>query len=267
MRSCGSVFRLRFIAGLQYRAAAASGLVTQFVWGGMELLAFSAFARADAAALPMELSQIAAYLWLQQAFLALFMVTSWDPALSDLIETGAVAYELVRPVDPYPYWFCHLAAGRVARAALRCWPILLFAVLLPEPYGLTLPPSAAHFALFLLSAVLALAVVTAFLLLINLVVFHTLSARGPKLVLGSLADLLSGAIIPLPFFPDGLRQAVEYSPFGAMQNLPLRIYCGNLSTPEALQGVALQLVWLAALSLLGQRWMRSALRRVVIQGG
>ena len=54
-------------------AAALAGLATQFAWGFMELLAFSAFYRADPTAFPMSFEQTVSYIWLQQAFLALFM--------------------------------------------------------------------------------------------------------------------------------------------------------------------------------------------------
>ena len=73
-RVYGSFFRLRFINGLQYRAAAYAGVATQFAWGFMEILLFHAFYQTDPAAFPMEFSQLAAYVWLQQAFLALFML-------------------------------------------------------------------------------------------------------------------------------------------------------------------------------------------------
>ena len=65
-------FRLRFSMGLQYRAAAVAGIVTQFFWGAMELLAFRAFYDADPAAFPMAFQATASYVWMQQAFLALF---------------------------------------------------------------------------------------------------------------------------------------------------------------------------------------------------
>ena len=42
MRAYAAVFRMKFAGGLQYRAAALAGLATQFAWGFMELLAFSA---------------------------------------------------------------------------------------------------------------------------------------------------------------------------------------------------------------------------------
>ena len=45
MKKYLSFFRLRFIHGLQYRTAAVSGMVTQFVWGSMEILLFRASIR------------------------------------------------------------------------------------------------------------------------------------------------------------------------------------------------------------------------------
>ena len=43
MKKYLSFFRLRFSMGLQYRAAALAGIVTQFFWGFMEIMAFRAF--------------------------------------------------------------------------------------------------------------------------------------------------------------------------------------------------------------------------------
>ena len=48
-------FRLRFSVGLQYRTAALAGIVTQFVWGSMEVLMFRAFYRSDPGSFPMTL--------------------------------------------------------------------------------------------------------------------------------------------------------------------------------------------------------------------
>lgn len=68
MKKYLSFFRLRFSMGLQYRTAALAGVITQFVWGFMEIMIFRAFYQADAAAFPMSLSATASYVWLQQAF-------------------------------------------------------------------------------------------------------------------------------------------------------------------------------------------------------
>jgi len=56
-------------------------------------------------------------------------------------------------------------------------------------------------------------------------------------------------------------------PFAAMQNMPLRIYSGNISGTDALTGIALQIFWLAVLLLIGRLMMNRALKRVIVQGG
>ena len=55
MKKYWSFFRLRFSMGLQYRTAAIAGMVTQFFWGGMNILVYRAFYESDAAAFPMTL--------------------------------------------------------------------------------------------------------------------------------------------------------------------------------------------------------------------
>jgi ABC-2 type transport system permease protein len=59
-----SVFRIRFINSLQYRAVVIALIITRFVWGLMEILAFSAFYRAGPDAFPMEFSQTVSYIWM-----------------------------------------------------------------------------------------------------------------------------------------------------------------------------------------------------------
>jgi ABC-2 type transport system permease protein len=83
----------------------------------------------------------------------------------------------------------------------------------------------------------------------------------------SLVDFLGGSIIPLPFLPKGIRQVVELLPFASMQNVPLRVYSGDISGLEIYERAALQLFWVFAMVWLGKRLMQTALKRVVVQGG
>ena len=43
MNKYQALFRIRFTNSLQYRSAAFAGMVTQFVWGMLEIFAFRAF--------------------------------------------------------------------------------------------------------------------------------------------------------------------------------------------------------------------------------
>lgn len=124
MRKYQAFFRIRFINTLQYRSAAIAGMATQLAWGLMEILAFHAFYQADPSAFPMTFQQTVSYVWLQQAFLSLFMLWFFEAEIFNTITTGSIAYELVRPMNLYNRWFCQSAANRLAKAVLRCGPIL-----------------------------------------------------------------------------------------------------------------------------------------------
>jgi len=262
-----AIFRIRFINALQYRAAAIAGMATQFVWGFMEIFAFAAFYRVNPSAFPMEFSQVVSYIWMQQAFLALFMMWFWENDIASSISQGSIAYELVRPLDLYNRWFCQAAANRMARALLRCSPILIVAFIIPQPYRMSLPLNLTQFMLFIVSAGLSLGVVISFSMLVYISLFYTLSPVGIRIIVAVLSDFLAGATIPLPFFPDRIRAIVELLPFASMQNMPLRIYSGNITGEDAIKGIALQFFWLCALFIIGRCAMNRALKKVVVQGG
>lgn len=267
MRKYFAFFRLRFSMDLQYRAAAFAGIVTQFVWGTMEILMFRAFYKADPAAFPMSFQATASYVWMQQAFLALFMAWMLENDIFDAIVNGNIAYELCRPINVYRMWFARSLANRLAKASLRCLPILIVALLLPAPYGIMLPVSPGAFLLSILTLFLGTGVTVSFCMLIYMVSFFTISPAGIRMVAVSGVEFLSGAVIPLPFFPDGMRHFLELLPFASMQNVPLRIYSGDLAGNTMWQAVFLQIFWLLALTLLGEFLNRMAMRQVTVQGG
>ena len=262
-----ALFRIRFIHTLQYRSAAIAGMVTQFVWGMMEILAFHAFYQTDATAFPMTFQQTVSYVWMQQAFLSLFMLWFFENEIFEAITSGSIAYELARPMDLYNKWFCQSIANRLAKALLRCLPIFGIAFLLPAPYRLVLPANLTTLLLFLLSLLLSLGVVVSVSQLIYISTFYTLSSIGVRVVVGAIGEFLAGGIVPLPFFPQPFRQLAELLPFAAMQNVPLRIYSGDLQGFDALDSLLLQIFWLITLLMLGKWWIKKALQRVVVQGG
>lgn len=267
MKKYLSFFRLRFSMGLQYRAAALAGIVTQFFWGAMEILAFRAFYEADPAAFPMTFQATVGYVWLQQAFLALFAAWMFENEIFESISNGGVAYELCRPVDIYGMWFSRSAANRLSRAVLRCSPILLVAAFLPEPYGMPAPASLPAFIFFIITMFLGLLVTVSFCMLVYIITFFTVSPRGVRMVAVSMLEFLEGGVIPIPFFPDSIRRVLELLPFAGMQNTPLRVYTGDIGGTDVYRAVALQIFWLIIMVLGGWLLSRKAVKRVVIQGG
>ena len=260
-------FRIRFLAGLQYRAAAWAGIATQFVWGGMTLLMFRAFYQNGENRFPMEFQALSSYIWLQQSLLALFMTWFYDNDIFDSITSGSIAYELCRPCDLYTMWFVKNMAVRISRVVLRCLPILIVAALLPAPYGVRLPPNWGSFVLFLLSLVLGFCVLVAFSMLVYISAFFTISPMGIRILATSVMEFFAGALIPIPFFPEWLQPVMYALPFASMQNTPFLIYAGHWTSADAWSGLGVQLLWLITLVLIGRLLMARALKKVVVQGG
>lgn len=260
-------FRLRFSMGLQYRAAAAAGVVTQFAWGFIQIMIYKAFYEGGSESFPMSFSATASYIWLQQAFLALFAAWMMESEIFDSIVNGNVAYELCRPVRIYNMWFARSLANRLSRAVLRCLPILAVAIFLPAPYGLSAPASLFHFIVFLITMILGLLVTVAFSTVIYGLTFFTISPQGLKIVFTSMVEFFAGAVIPLPFFPEKVQRVMELLPFAAMQNVALRVYSGGMTGEYMRKIVFLQMMWLVILILWGRLLCRYAERKVRIQGG
>lgn len=267
MRKYLAFFITRFNMGLQYRVAALAGLACQFFWGAMAILAFKAFYDTDPASFPMALPAMSSYIWLQQALLTLLTMGGIDNEFFNVIENGNVAYELCRPVDVYAMWYSRSAATRVSNALLRCIPVLIVAALIPAPYGLMAPPDLLTFLTFLLSLLLALAVINSMGMIVYMITFHTITPRGVRLIAVNICDFFSGDIIPLPFFPAGFKDFVELLPFSATANVPLRIYSGDLHGPEMVKLLLLQAFWAVVLIAVGKVIEQRELRRVTIQGG
>ena len=262
-----SFFTIRFSAGLQYRAAALAGIATQFFWGLMEIRMFMAFYRSDQSAIPMEWDSLVSYIWLQQALLAMFMLWFFDGSIFDEISSGGVALELCRPCDIYSMWFIKNCATRLSKTLLRCVPMFVITFLLPEGYRMTLPVDLGRFILFFVSLWLGFIVVIALSMPVYISAFYTLSPMGVRLMVSTIGEFCSGAIVPLPFLPESVQRVLNLLPFASMQSTPFLIWGGSLDLYGALNAIALQIFWAVVLILFGRLWMRAALKRVVLLGG
>lgn len=262
-----SLFRVRLLNGLQYRAAALGGLSTQFFWGIMLVFIYAAFYSGAGESGGLSYKDLVTFIWLQQAFLSLVFLYDWDSELLDMITTGGISYELCRPINLYQVWYTKLLSKRVARASLRSIPVLVFALILPYPYNLSLPASPISFCLFLVTLSLGLFLLVAISMLIFISIFKTMSPAGSIGIFGIIGEFFSGMTIPIPLMPQWLQRICMILPFRYTSDLPFRVYSGNIAANEAFMGIALQLIWIMVLIPTGAFIMRRVTRLSVVQGG
>lgn len=267
MTSYISYFRLKFLTGLQYRIAALAGMSTQLFFGFVYVSIYIAFYESGGTNLPMSLNQLVSYVWLNQAFLALIYSFYKDKEIISMIKSGNVCYELARPQDLYFMWFSKIYGDKLSKTALRFLPVLLIACILPSPYRLVLTTTPLIFLIFIISLFLSSVLVTLIALLFHVICLFTLDEKGIVNIFMVLSDLLSGLVIPIPFFPKYLQNISDILPFRYVSDFPFRLYVGNIPIEEGILGIFVQIIWIIILVVLGKLLTNKALKKATIQGG
>lgn len=262
-RSYLAVLSARFRTLLQYRAAAFAGFGTQLFWGLIRIMIFEAFYRSSSAPQPMTYEEVVTYIWLSQAFL-IMLPFNGDADVRDLVRSGNVVYELVRPLDLYTFWYSRAIALRTAPGLFRALPMFITASLF---FGLQMPPSWASTGAWALSMIGALLIGAAITNLLNISLLWTISGEGIAILVSACTWLLSGIVLPLLFFPEWAQTVIDALPFRYVMDIPFRFYMGQIPPHEIGYHFPIQLAWLLVLVALGRIVLAHGTRRLVVQGG
>ena len=168
-----------------------------------------------------------------------------------MVRTGTVAYELVRPVDLYAFWYSRALANRIAPTLLRSAPLFCLALLF---FGLQAPtsPAAAAAAAWALATVGAILLGGALSNLVNVSLLWTIAGEGTIQMLGICIYVFSGMVVPLPLFPDAFQPILDFMPFRGLADTPFRLYMGHIPASQVWSVVGHQLAWTLALVGLGR---------------
>ena len=268
MRVYLSLFKIKFMNNIQYRAAALAGISTQFFFGIVFIMVYLAFYQSsNTINAPMEWRELVSYLWLNQAFFSLVYIWQKDREFLNMIKDGNIAYELCRPINFYKKWYTTMYGNRIAAVLLRFSPVLLVAFLLPEPYKLYLPISISAFIFFIIALIISSFLVTAIMILFHIITFFTLDERGIMTFLMVTGEIFAGGTIPISFFPSFLQKIAYILPFRYIADLPFRIYSGNVTISNAIPDLIGGVIWLIVVIILGYLLSQKATKKAVIQGG
>ena len=263
MKAYLSVFRMRWKMELQYRGAVVGGILCQIFFGLIYVALYRALYAGKPQAMP--LSSVVTYVWLQQAFFR--MLLSSDEDLMDKIRTGNIAYDLCRPMQLYGFYYARIAAQKLLGSLLRAAPMVIFAVCLPEGWGIRLPASPAALAFAVLGLAFGFLCMCAMENLIMAFSMRTLDFRGVSAMMHLLTMLLSGNVLPLTLFPDSWQRAITALPFAQLLDAPIRLYTGERQLRDASGALGMQALWTVLLISLGLLLWRKNQKRLIVQGG
>ena len=245
-----------------YRAATIAGVFTNTVFGFLLAYVLLAVYRERPDVGGFDAIDAVTFTFVAQALLMTLGMFS-DTEMADRIATGDVVVDLQRPYD-HQAWWAGVSYGKAVYYVLyRGIPpfvagALAFHLRLPTPGGALA---------FVASLALAVGVAFGWRYLLQLSAFWILDVRGPNQLGWLAAQFLSGAFLPLVFFPDAIESVVRALPFAAMLQVPVEVWLGKHTGANLAGVLALQALWIVLLAVAGRLVLRAAVRRVVVQGG
>ena len=263
MSAYWALYKIRFIALIQYRSAALTGMVVQLFWGAMLTMIFTAYYKYgnSSTALALSMEQTISYIWLAQAMLR---IVPWhsDAEIDKLFHDGNIAYELTRPIDLYTGWFFRCLALRTAPVLLAGIPLWIISWAFMDLHA---PPNMDCAIRFAFGLVGACFVSTAYTTLITVINFWTTSSAGISRLMPYIVGLFSGIVVPLPLLPEWIQPLFYYQPFRALFDTPVRLYLGQ--STSLVEALVHQVCWVLIFIATSRLLLKRILKHVTVQGG
>ena len=262
MRLYVEVARRTYTRISTYRRATVAGVFTNTVFGFLMAYVLQAVYAERELVGSFDVTDAVTFTFVAQGLLmplGLFSTTE----IADRIKTGDVIVDLQRPFDHQGWW----GAVEYGKAGFYLLfrgipPFLAGAVV----FDLRLPPPP-DFVGFLGAVGFAIGISFAYRYLLQLTAFWLLDIRGVNQLGLLTAHFLTGAYLPIVFFPSWLETLARVLPFAWMLQVPIEVWLGEYDGIELLLVYAAQVAWLVALVALGRLVLSRAVRRVVVQGG
>jgi len=195
-------------------------------------------------------------------FLEMFIV--WD--MSRSIQSGGIILDLLKPMQYRSYKFWSYSGSHVSQFVLAFIPTFIVVMIVTKgaiPIGLNLVR-------FMVSVILALVINFSIEMLVATLCLYTESTWGINIVKETIVLVLSGASIPLAFFPESIRNIISWLPFRAIYDIPLQVLL-NKGGSDTLEGLAkmwgMQLGWCVILGLAGVLFWNHAVKKITVNGG
>ena len=190
------------------------------------------------------------------------MYTVWE--IGRAIQSGKIVLDLLKPMDYRRYLFWSYSGTFVTQFFLTFLPTFIIVAAVTN--------GAIHFGLnlvyFVISVIMAVSINYSVDFLVGTICLYTESIWGINIMKQVIVLLLSGATIPIAFFPEPLKTIVFYLPFQSIYNAPLSLLLDGDPKPETvLFTLGTQLIWCVVMMILSKLFWKVSLRQITVNGG
>ncbi len=189
--------------------------------------------------------------------------TSMDWFLSSSIIHGRIMMDLILPLDYHMYLITRSAGifiNGFTTSAIPSTAFLIFVFNVHIPGGINI-------LLGFVSLVFSFLISANFNFITGSLAFSSQSIWGIKIIKDNTILFLSGAIIPIQFFPAAVQPLLMALPFQTMFHTPAMVFLGRIETAESIKLILLQIGWTIALYFVGRFFFHKLKVKITINGG
>lgn len=190
------------------------------------------------------------------------MYTVWE--IGRNIQSGKIVLDLLKPMEYRRYLFWSYSGSFVTQFFFTFLPTFIIVEIVTRgaiPLGVNL-------LYFVISVVMAVSINYSIDFFVGTICLFTESIWGINIMKQVIVLLLSGATIPIAFFPEPLKTIVYYLPFQSIYNSPLTLLLdGDPGFETVLTILGTQLIWCVVMTVLSKLFWKVSLRQITVNGG
>lgn len=196
--------------------------------------------------------------------LSILYINTVASEVGNKVTDGSISMELIRPYNFAVSMFSKTIGNTISGFLIKGITVILFVIIF---YNFRFKISLMN--TIILGIVIIFNVVIYWLMhyIIGLLHFVLINAGWFVRILGDTIRILGGSIIPLWFFPSGLKQVSLFLPFQLLYQFPQSILINKVSIQELIFNLTVEVSWVIILSLASFYLWQLGTKRLVIQGG
>lgn len=251
-----------FQNNIVYRSEYVAGVINAIVMIFVNIAIWKAIYEEEGSLEGVQFKILATYIVLSFLLQTLYVMDEYFIEVK--VRNGLVSSDLLKPISFRLYVFSYTVGTLAFRFFMQMLPALVLSVFL---FHLLSPFSIVMFLYFLLSVVLGYLVLYNLNFLIWVSSFWFYWTFSLVTIKDTAVMLLSGALIPFWFMPEGMTDTLQLLPFASIYSTPIQIYLGMVPEDEIVSGLVRQAIWVLVLYAVGHVLWKAASRKLVVQGG
>ncbi|HET9910046.1 MAG TPA: ABC-2 family transporter protein [Anaerolineales bacterium] len=263
MRTYLPIARATYMIGLVYRFGFLFAILGNFIYLGVAYYLWRSIYRYSETLRGLTFNEAFLYVALGSSIFIL-LKTYVDWYIHQEIREGTIAIYLTKPVDYQIYTlFANFGSVLINLTSITIPTILMLLFVFKVKIAL-----GAGLVLFPISLLLAFIVSFSLDYFVGLLGFYSESVWGLSITKEIIVSVLSGALIPLQFFPEAIQRVLLWLPFQAIYHTPIMMITrADLGVGTFIPMLLIQLMWAVVLFVLVRLFYNQAIKVLRIAGG